>query len=825
MSGVYVSLEGINGIIDTTNSAGEFTLRNVPADENLTIVASRVGYTTARVDDINIEPGEHRENIRIELQESEIDSVFGFAVELDSIVAMPGDRKRVYGAVVNVPSNPVIGFRDRSTRLYFDNLIVDNRNEPVANSFPISVDEIPVKVFTRLNATLKDTSGGPLNIIWNDSLNTGEIRSDLVMENAIPNWIPGSQWAQEKIDRVTAPALWADGVYHGLEGEAFGLNMTGQSIGLRFWGFELSVDYTRTTVDDEGFHYHGAIQFPRLPRQIEIENLNIRSREGGGVEFAGVTVKTDPPIRMEFSSITVVDSSATWNESGFKADGAIIATSLDREFGFTDLRISPEGDFLSLVFNADARSGTINVQSAEFTISELGFGTDDSTHIRYFVFSGALAIPQLDDPIEFQNLKFTEAGDFTGRIQFNMENTIAGVVTLQLQAIEFEEDDRGKFIFIEGGLAFDIPNLHLQVGNIRYYEDRSFNIERIEISFRAGPTEVAVFAEWSDDVFSGGGSIIVQPAFSAAAQFRYGGSDDWWIKITANSHIPIGAVTIINVTGELGYQEGTWIFGFGGGFTAGSMEKAMRMDLYVRVLATPDGPIINGTAELIAMSGLEIGTASIMLDFVNERFTGNITFEFEKSGIEVSAQIDIDIKSGEYWYVGGQAGIDFFSLYELNSRLALANNYNGWMHTLPVSFHPDNRTIDGYHSDLTFHIGDSGRCWGLTCDAWAFMALNWQGDVAGGIKMHANAYVDVWIVGGSITADMEAAVQYVNDCFALHAHAGVELKLWIGCCGRGDGCWNVCWAWIFPCGGTACFGVDIDADYACNTGWDFDVDW
>jgi hypothetical protein len=38
----------------------------------------------------------------------------------------------------------------------------------------------------------------------------------------------------------------------------------------------------------------------------------------------------------------------------------------------------------------------------------------------------------------------------------------------------------------------------------------------------------------------------------------------------------------------------------------------LRLDMYVRVVSTPRGPIINGSAHVVAFSGLQIGEATII---------------------------------------------------------------------------------------------------------------------------------------------------------------------------------------------------------------------
>jgi hypothetical protein len=198
---------------------------------------------------------------------------------------------------------------------------------------------------------------------------------------------------------------------------------------------------------------------------------------------------------------------------------------------------------------------------------------------------------------------------------------------------------------------------------------------------------------------------------------------------------------------------------------------------------------------------------------------------FNKSGIEVSAQINVDIKSGQYWFVGGSANVNFFRMAQLNSTLCAANNYSGWMHSFPVTYHPNNQTISGFHADLSYHLGTSGPRWRMSIDTWAFIMVNWNGDLAAGAKFAFDSYIDLWIIGGSAQINMEAAIQNVNNCLSASGSANAQLKLWVGCCNRNKGCWRVCWAWIFPCGFTACFNVSIGVNYNCQSGWAYAVNW
>ncbi|MGC8897242.1 MAG: MSCRAMM family protein [Bacteroidota bacterium] len=824
ISGVEVALEGVPGIKDTTDSNGEFTLRNVPAGDTLTIAATKTGFKSSYLRQIFLSAGEHRSGIQIQLEVTPIDSIFGFAVQVDSIRDIDGGHKLVRGALINVPSNPVVKLKDASFKFYFDSLEVDGSFHPTGSAVDLSVTEAPVEIFG-MKGKLKDTTGAFLRVAWIDSIHTGHIKGNaVVMDQLIPSWIPGSQWATEKVTAgvgMLSPGLWADGAYHGLSN--LGINVTGTSVQAKFWGFELSVDYTKTTVNSSGFHYYGSLKIPGISSAIVFEDLNIKKDSaGGGVKFDHVTIKTTPPISLNLGKFTIVDSSASWDASGFRANGAIVLTALgNRKFGFQDLRIAPNGDFLSITVHADPASGTITVLGAQFQIQSVSFGTDGSSHKKFFSFTGGLTLPRLSNPIQFQNLKYTQDGDFTGTIQFNQSVTFASVVTLELWVVQFYQGSHGKYIFVGGGIAFNIPALQVQVGNFRFYEDGSFALDRIGIGFTAGPVQVAISASWSNNVFEGSGTLIVQPAFSAQGEFRYGGSSNWWIKVKAGVNIPVGPFTIVGVSGELGRNNNVWTFGLGGSVTVGQAQRAIRLDIYVQVVTSPSGPVINGSADVMVMSNVAIGHATVTLDYPNNRFAGNINFGWSRLGITVSQQVDIEVRSGQYWFVGAGVNLNIFSFASLHGTVYVARNYSGYMHTLPVMYHPDNQAINGLHLDVTFHLGASGSRWSINADAWAFAAVDWNQNLSGGVHLAASGHFDIWVVSGNGNFDLQAALQYQANQLKAHGSVSFNMKLWTWPCDSGTDCGDYC----FPTGATRCFDISVTADYSSGSGWSWSVNW
>jgi hypothetical protein len=229
--------------------------------------------------------------------------------------------------------------------------------------------------------------------------------------------------------------------------------------------------------------------------------------------------------------------------------------------------------------------------------------------------------------------------------------------------------------------------------------------------------------------------------------------------------------------------------------------------------------------DVIVMTSVAIGQADIVIDYPNDRFFGSIEFGWSKHSIEVGADIAFEINGDDFWFVGGGANIDILDFAEVNSRVYIARNYNGWMHTFPVSLHPDNSSINGFHLDVNYEMEADIGIAGFDLGAWAYFHVDWDGDLGGGMKLDGTGYFDIWIVGGSAGVELELALAYARNCLSFHGDVGVHLKLWVGCCNRRDSCWRTCWKWGIPCGVTACFNLTVSADYSCRSGWDFGVDW
>ena len=114
--------------------------------------------------------------------------------------------------------------------------------------------------------------------------------------------------------------------------------------------------------------------------------------------------------------------------------------------------------------------------------------------------------------------------------------------------------------------------------------------------------------------------------------------------------------------------------------------------------------------------------------------------------------------------------------------------------------------------------GKDGDAWHLDLKLYAYLAIDYDQGLSGGFKVHAEGAFDLWVVGGSGVADLEAAVQYNNNRLKFHAYAGIDVKLWVWNCDKNSECDDWC---------AGCWGVSVTVDYdsGANPKWNADVDW
>ena len=837
LDGVTVSIEGNSKVKTTTDPSGIFILRNVPVGESTTLLAFKCGYRSARFKyDKRIAAGDKITGVTIELEKSPMDSLFGFAVALDSVKTGEAGRNRVWGSLLNVPATFGLKLKDELSPLTFANLEVDSAYKPTRDSIALTQKELEIDIFG-IDGKMSQSDG--LCLQWIDSVKGGRISGTVTLKDPISKIFPETEFLDLTIPKKYAPSFWSGGINRGLS--KFGLTATSTEVQVKIKSVTIGLDFTKSNLDTAGLHLFGSIQLGSSLK-VGFEEMIIGKDDAGEIAFKAITLKTEPAIKIPFGVFTVIDSSMTWEATGFRASGAIVLNALDnREFGFKDLRISPKGEFLSLTVTADEKNGTINVHGQKFQIEKLEFGTENfdsqtKEHTKYFAFAGKLTITKLDKPVGM-SLRYTEKGIFTGKLEFNQTRQFGKIVTINLESIElgYDDDKADRFIGISGGVKFSaMVGLNLQASNLRFYYSGDIAFDEMAIDFIAGPVQVKVSVAYSNSVFEGKGWFEVKPVFSAGAEFRYGGSDDWWVRIISGTRIPIGPVEIVQASGGVGRKGDVWKFSVGGIIAPAKADKGIKLDLLVEVQKTPAGVIILGNASVEVGSGTQIGRATLEINMPERRVNGSIVFGMDYKALTASAQLDLGIKFGEYWYVYGRANINCLKFFKADGVIIVANNWQ-WQH--------DGKTqlMSGIYIELNslFNVDANWYVikWGVNFDRHAMVYIGWNGDFAGRIDMAGGAYA--WIGFGPFdliqaraSMALGANLSYYEPEWTVGARGSFSLQGSIGWCGNAN-CWTICWkcfARIFghcvfalPTGAKACIGMNANIEYATSKGMTWDI--
>ncbi|HKK21588.1 MAG TPA: carboxypeptidase regulatory-like domain-containing protein, partial [candidate division Zixibacteria bacterium] len=489
IDGVTVSIEGNGKIKAITDATGTFRMRNVPPGASVTLTAFKCGFRSARFTyKSSIAAGDKITGISIELEKSPMDSLFGFPVALDSVKSGSNGHSRVWGSILNVPPTFGLKLRNEAAQLTFANLEVDSSYRPIGDSVSLVEPEVEVDLFA-LDGKLSCEGG--LCLQWVDSVQAGRIGGTLTIFDPISKAFSETKFFDLVVPRKYAPSFWAGGINRGLS--KYGITTKGNEAQVQIKAVTLGLDFAQSNIDSTGLRLFGSIQFGSS-FNVGFENLLIGRNAAGDIALKSVTLNTAPAIKIPFGVFTVVDSSMTWEATGFRASGAIVLNALEnREFGFNDLRISPKGEFLSLTVTADEKNGTLNVYGQRFQIESIGFGTenfesDSLERVKFFTFAGKLSVKQLDKPVGM-SLRYTEKGLFTGKLEFNQSRTFGKIVTITLESIElgYDSTKADRFVGFSGGVRFSaIAGLNLQANNLRFYFSGGVSFDEMAMQFIAG---------------------------------------------------------------------------------------------------------------------------------------------------------------------------------------------------------------------------------------------------------------------------------------------------------------------------------------------------
>jgi hypothetical protein len=91
-------------------------------------------------------------------------------------------------------------------------------------------------------------------------------------------------------------------------------------------------------------------------------------------------------------------------------------------------------------------------------------------------------------------------------------------------------------------------------------------------------------------------------------------------------------------------------------------DKGIRLDIKVEVQKTPRGVIILGNADVQVGGDMNVGKATFEINLPEERITGSIVFAMDFKAAKASAQLDLGVQFGRYWYIHGRANLNVLEI-------------------------------------------------------------------------------------------------------------------------------------------------------------------
>jgi hypothetical protein len=400
--------------------------------------------------------------------------------------------------------------------------------------------------------------------------------------------------------------------------------------------------------------------------------------------------------------------------------------------------------------------------------------------------------------------------------------------------IEFDKHkEKGPFIGFSAGLRFGaIKGVEIQASNFKIFINGPPEFERVGFGFFAGAAEIRLGVGYADGVFVGDGYFNVSPIIGAGAEFRYGGLNDWWVRIISGIRIPLGpAAEIVQVSGGIGLRENVWKVSIGGRVAPMKADMAVALDMIAEIHITPKGPIVLGEANVLVGGSLAVGKATIELNFPERLIAGSIMLGIKKGPVEVNAQVDLGVKFIEYWYVHGHLNLKLFDIIDADAHIVIAQNWS-------FTGRRGTRNVNGlYMEGGIAPIDISGDFliigYGLHLDQFAYLDIPfpWPSKLDGALEINGSAYAFVGIPGflsarvdGSIACRASIYNQgnvwhaAGSGSFALSGYAGVKCSSCNRACWK---CvarkWGICWLKL-P-GYRFCKSLDASFNYVSKQGF------
>lgn len=687
IAGATIKVEEKPYLVTTTNATGQYSFY-VPKG-SFQLKASKSGYVS-KTESITV-------NEQPLLKDFELGSgggrniakILGFDVELDKMTS-EGNGYRISGTFVNlVPTSDLKA--STAINLKFSNIKIsfDAGGNAIPEGNKVVTDEIsvPFKLMGFLPVTFKSANG----ITVEAEGTGGKIAAELVANTA---QISGSRgWGFPNTDMKLTPsnatALVTAFVSSSSVPSSTRYSIKGTQSGWQgdIYGFKFIAQTDASFIDREGLHLVGEIHTPDLG---VIKSSTVKVEEF--LVGTDLSIKRLNVSQSNLPSIKILDWSANlasllFNEDGFKIGGNMVIkvpSSGTSNISFSDVRIGKDAFFGGKFEIPENGINIFNIVSLKKGSSPISFGQVPNQNGVYKLGgSGKIRFTKfITSEINIPVFEVHTSGRFLVDAPTNFSADIS-FAKIKVTGIKFDNTAGSPSIGIQGSLSVDVPMLSLSAADITYKNTNgsvNFSIGKIKASLDIPVIKTEVEVVMSDKGFAGAGKLgIPGTPINAGIDFHYfkeNGGIDFGAKFSAGVVIPIGFVTIERVGGGFRYNTGTkdFMIDINGGLSIANLGALVKLDPIG--LTVRSGPVIEGYADVVVGTALNLAQARVKIDIPQKTFAVQVDASIEpiKGVAHAKLQGDLIISTKEndaFVFLGAGVDVNLLGLIQSNGEFAL----------------------------------------------------------------------------------------------------------------------------------------------------------
>jgi hypothetical protein len=843
VSGARVRVEGLTGLEAYTDNAGQYILRGVPAEAELTLKATKTGLLGSTKGGLKVASGG---NVNVDFTLTAIsfaiNTLLGFDIEVDTLI-VTGPDTLLTGSFIHLPNNLLVKLKNAATRVPFTKARIHSSGGTAVadgNAVKTDVTQMTIRVFDQVEAVLSDESG--LTASWNNSAGGGEIKGSVGLSLApILENIPGLSLVTSPAQMLKIPGGGGSGIPAitssgavPFASDSLGLS-AGSTLKISLWNTELTVDLGASSLKADGLHYYGSLKMPSIAGfsfpDLLFKNLHI---DKSGVK--AMSVSASPPLAVSFpggwkAQMDRID----FSETGFSLGGNLefkLPGMSAQNISFADLKLSTT-DFFGGTFHID-KINLFNI--TEFTVpgKVLAFGKTEGVY--FLQGSGKISVKYIDN-LTIENFLVRTDGKMMVKVPINLKFNFA-FVKVTLKSAQFSTLTTPISLDLTGDINLNLPGLAVKAGGFHYKPGGVFSLDELGLGFTAGPVDLAVQVAFLNDGFAGKGKALIAGLPGLGVEFAYSATL-LRIEFSVGVVIPIApptALVITEVRGGVERNVNVWTVHIGGtlALSPGS-QSAVKLDLDLYV---SNGPVIKGKAGVFVLNKFQLAGAYLEINIPGKYVLGSVWVELPEILPTVSAKgtLNFEFRNAEYWFLdaGLEVRMHVFSvdLFKGNFGVAIGKNYNPSPQQNAIAGRVGNvPTINGIRVDAYIYqsIGSkegfdliivSGAAW-ASFSVRGALIMNFGSvygvEMAAHFDVGAKACLVKFCIGGGGTADIGArAYYYVGKGWDLDFSGRVSVWLQGGdcdpSCNEVDFCWD-----LPPAGGKVCMSLGARARY---TSWD-----